>query len=90
MRISSLTRGVFIGALIVAYGWFVRLPEASFTQMFIVGVALQVLVVLLRRFVPAARQPQAHFAFEMIADAATVLMFVLGVFGGIMRAVSDV
>jgi hypothetical protein len=45
---------------------------------------------LLRRFVPAARQPQAHFAFEMIADAATVLMFVLGVFGGIMRAVSDV
>jgi hypothetical protein len=40
--------------------------------------------------VPTARQPQAQFAFEVIADGATVLVFALGVSGGIMRMPAEV
>jgi hypothetical protein len=35
--------------------------------------------------VPAEVLPQAQDLFEMIADGVTVLMFALGVFGGIAR-----
>ena len=83
LRVASWIRGIFIGALIVAYGWFVREPQASLTASFLVGLVLQVVIVVARRLVPAGALPQAQDVFEMIADGVTVLMFALGVFGGI-------
>ena len=83
LRVASWIRGIFIGALIVAYGWFVRGPQASLTASFLVGVVLQLAIVVARRLVPAGALPQAQDVFEMIADGVTVLMFALGVFGGI-------
>ena len=82
-RLGSLTRGVFIGVLMVGYGWFGRQPQASFTEMFVVGALLQTLIIVVRRFVPAESQALAQYVFELVADGATVLMFALGVFGGI-------
>ena len=63
MRISSNVRGVVITALIAAYGWLFKQPEASFTQMLLVGAALQLVVICLRRFVPPDRLPQAMNVF---------------------------
>ena len=83
LRVASWIRGIFIGALIVAYGWFVREPQASLTASFLVGVVLQLAIVVARRLVPAGALAQAQDVFEMIADGVTVLMFALGVFGGI-------
>jgi hypothetical protein len=85
LRVASWIRGGFIAALIVAYGWFVKAPQASMTGTFLVGAILQVAIVVARRFVPAEAMPQAQYLFEMIADGATVLMFALGVFGGIVH-----
>lgn len=82
-RIASWLRGVFIAALIVIYGWFVRTPQASMTASFLVAAVLQVAIVVARRFVPEGAMPQAQGIFEMVADAVSVLMFALGVFGGI-------
>jgi hypothetical protein len=82
-RIASWMRGVFIAALVVAYGWVLKLPQASLTASFLVGAILQAAIVLIRRLVPAESLPEAQDIFEMIADGATVLMFALGVFGGI-------
>ena len=84
-RINDLTRGVAIAVLIVAYGWIVGLPESSFTQMLVVGIVLQVLVILVRKLVPVDRHAAAQYVFELLADGATVLCFALGVFGGIAR-----
>jgi hypothetical protein len=84
-RVASWMRGVFIAALILAYGWFVKLPQASMTASFLVGVLLQGAIMVVRRFVPAEVMPQAQDIFEMIADGVTVLMFALGVFGGIVH-----
>jgi hypothetical protein len=82
-RIASWMRGIFIAVLVVAYGWFVKAPHASMTSSFLVGVLLQLAIVVVRRFVPAESLPEAQDIFEMIADGVTVLMFALGVFGGI-------
>jgi hypothetical protein len=85
LRVASWVRGLFIAALVLAYGWFVRDAQASMTGSFLVGLVLQVAIVVARRFVPAEVLPQAQYLFEMIADGVTVLMFALGVFGGIAR-----
>ena len=90
LRIASWIRGVVIGALIVIYGWFVKAPEGSLTQMFVIGAGVQVLIIVLRRFVPPDSAPQAQYIFEMIADGATVLTFALGVFGGLARVTQAV
>ena len=90
LRIASWTRGVLIGALIVFYGWFVKAPEGSFTQMFLVGAGVQLLIIVLRRFVPPDYAPQAQYIFEMIADGVTVLTFALGVFAGLARVTQAV
>lgn len=84
-RLSSTIRGVIIGALIAAYAYVVGQPGASFTVTLLVGAALQVMVLLLRKFVPPALQNQAMQIFELAVDAATVLLFALGVFGGILK-----
>jgi hypothetical protein len=86
-RIASWLRGVFIAALIVAYGWLVKTPQASMTASFLVALVLQVLIVTARRFVPEDAMPQAQEIFEMVADGVSVLMFALGVFGGLRHLV---
>jgi multisubunit Na+/H+ antiporter MnhB subunit len=89
LRIASWTRGIFIGVLIAFYGWILKVPDGSFKQMFIVGAGVQLLIIVLRRFVPRDAQPEAQYIFEMVADGVTVLTFALGVFGGIVRAPAE-
>jgi hypothetical protein len=89
MRISSNIRGVVITALIAAYGWAFKQPAASFSEMLLVGAALQLAVICLRRFVPPDRLPQVMNVFELLADGATVLVFTLGVYGGLARMPPD-
>jgi hypothetical protein len=90
LRIASWTRGIFIGVLIVVYEWILKVPGGSFRQMFVIGAGVQLVIIVLRRFVPPDAQPQAQYIFEMIADGVTVLAFALGVFGGVLRAPLDV
>ena len=80
-RLSSRVRGVIITALIAGYGWLFNLPQTSLAELLLVSAALQAVVILLRRWVPADYFPQAMFIFEMIVDGVTVLLFALGVFG---------
>jgi hypothetical protein len=83
MRLSSRVRGVVITALIAGYGWLFGQAQGSFAETLLIAAVLQAVVILLRRWVPAEGQPAAMYAFEMIADGITVLLFALGVFGGI-------
>jgi hypothetical protein len=87
-RWSSGGRGVAIAVFIGLYAWFMRQPEGSFTASLLVGAAVQILVLALRKFVPADRLPQAMYVFEYLADGVSVLMFALGVFGGIANVSS--
>ena len=84
-RFSSGGRGVVIAVMIAFYGWFMHVPAGSVSVSLLAAAGLQLLVIALRRFVPADRLPQAMYIFEMIADGVTVLLFALGVLGGIAR-----
>lgn len=89
-RLASWMRGIFIAALIVAYGWFIGHPQGSFARMFVAGAAIQILVIFVRRLVPAQQRAQAQDVFELIADGVTVLVFALGVLGGITRVSAEI
>jgi hypothetical protein len=89
-RFSATVRGVIIGVLLTVYGFVAGQPGASFTVSLLVGAGLQAGVLLLRKLVPAAYLPQALEVYELLADAATVLLFALGVYGGILRVGYDV
>jgi hypothetical protein len=89
LRIDSRVRGVVITALIAGYGWLFRQPQGSFAEGLLLAAVLQVAIILLRRWVPAENQPVALYVFELLADGATVLMFALGVFGGINRIAAE-
>jgi len=82
-RWSSGGRGVVIAALITLYGWFMRESAGSWGPSLLAAAGVQLLVIALRRFVPADRLPQAMYIFELLADGVTVLLFALGIFGGI-------
>jgi hypothetical protein len=82
-RFSSGGRGVAIAAIIAFYGWFTHAPASSPRVSLLAAAGLQLLVIALRRFVPADLLPQAMYVFEFIADGVTVLLFALGIFGGI-------
>ena len=82
-RLSSTVRGWIIAAFIAGYGWLFQQPGASLAGMLLVGAGFQIVVIALRRFVPAANHHEATHVVEMVADGATVLSFALGVFGGI-------
>jgi len=90
LRFSAEFRGLMIAAFIAAYGWFFSQPGASFAQMFLIGAATQVVVIALRKLVPPDSAPQAVYIFEMLADGMTVLMFALGVYGGIVRMPQEI
>jgi hypothetical protein len=82
-RLSSATRGAFIAGFLAVYGWFMRQPGPSLEVLFLVGAALQLAVILMRRVVPADYQAEASGIYELLADGASVLLFALGVFNGI-------
>jgi hypothetical protein len=86
---SSLYRGIFISLCIGGYAWVFHKPGVSFAGMFLVGVALQVLALVVRRFVPADRLPVVMYVFDLLVDGATVFVFALGVYGGILDSPSD-
>ena len=85
LRLGSTTRGVIIAVLIGFYGYVMDQPGTSFTVSLLVAAGLQVGVLLLRRFVSPDLLPQAMYLLEMLADAATVFLFALGVYGGMLR-----
>jgi hypothetical protein len=78
-------RGLFIAGLVLVYTWFSGDPGVSLKAAFLVAAGLQLAVILIRRLVPADELPRTLYFFEMIADGVSVLMFALGVFGGIAR-----
>ena len=90
LRRGAAFRSLVIATMIAAYGWFMHQPTASFTQSFLIGIALQVILIILRRFVPPERLPRVMYAFETVADGITVLLFALGVLGGIWRLPQEV
>jgi nucleoside recognition membrane protein YjiH len=90
LRLSSAIRAAIIGALIAVYAYVLREPGATFTASLLVAAGLQVVVLLLRKFVPTYLMPQALHVFELMADAATVFLFALGVFGGILRTANAI
>jgi hypothetical protein len=82
-RMSSTVRGTVIAILISGYAWIFKQPAASMTVALLMAAGLQIVVLLIRRFVAAEEQPLALYIFEMVADGVTVLLFALGVFGKI-------
>jgi hypothetical protein len=84
-RISSTIRGVVIGVLALGFGWLTHQEGGSFAMALLIAAALQGTVLLLRKFVPPDLLPQAMYLFELLADAGTVLLFALGVFGSIRQ-----
>ena len=89
MRLSGTARGIIIAAMIAGYGYVFRQPGASLTLSFLIAAALQLAVILMRRFLPPANLPVALYVFELVVDAATVFMFALGVYGGILKMAAD-
>ena len=60
------------------------------TWTLLVGAGIQLVVILLRRFVRPDNLPPALYVVELVADAVTVFMFALGVYGGILKLSYDV
>jgi hypothetical protein len=89
LRLGSAVRGLIIGGLVAIYAWVFDNPGASFAVALLVAAGLQLVVLLLRKVVPTFLIPQALHVFELIVDAATVLLFALGVFGGILQSGYD-
>jgi len=89
LRRGAAFRSVVIAALIASYGWFLHQPSAPFKQSFLIAAALQLALIVLKKLVPADRLPQALYIYETIADGITVLLFALGVMGGIAYRPSE-
>src|SRR4051794_4863532 len=89
LRRGLAFRSFVIAAMIAAYGGFMHQPAASFRASFLIAIALQAGLIALKRWVPHDRLPKALFAYETFADGVTVLLFALGVFGGIQAIPQD-
>jgi len=89
-RLDSSSRGWFIAGFLAVYGFFLHQPGASKEVLFLVGAALQLAIILIRRFVPAESRAAALYVYEYVADGASVLLFALGVFGGIAALTAQV
>lgn len=90
MRLSSTVRGVLIGLLFAGYALIVGQPGASFAASLLIAIALQIAVLVSRRFVAADNQPTVMFVCELVADGLTIFLFALGVYGGLFWAVEGV
>jgi hypothetical protein len=88
-RLGSGVRSCLIAGFLAAYGFVLKQPGATFEISFLVSAVLQVAVIVLRRVVPAESQAEAMQIFELLADAASVVLFALGVFGGIAAGISQ-
>ena len=88
-RLADGIRGTIIGVMIAAYAYVMNQPGASLTSTLLVAAGLQLIVIVLRRVVAPVALPSVMYVFELLVDAATVLLFALGVFGGLIR-VADV
>jgi hypothetical protein len=82
-RLSDSARGIIIAAFIALYGWFLRGPAGSLTVSLLIAAGVQIAMLAVRRLVPADQLPQAMEVVEVIADGVTVLLFAVGVLGGI-------
>ena len=89
-RFSDASRGIAIAVLIAAYSWLFHQPTVAFKETLLLGAALQLAVICVRRFVPPESQPRVIELAVLLVDGATVLLFALGVFGGILRVPADV
>lgn len=89
LRHGAAVRGLAIAAMVAAYGWFAHQPAASFKVSFLVAAVLQVVLIVLKRMVPHDQLPKVLYAYETVADGVTVLLFALGVFGGIQSIPRD-
>ena len=89
LRFGTLSRGAGSAVFIAAYSWLLHLPAAPFKESLLWAAALQLLVICVRRFVPPESQPRTIEWVELLADGATVLLFALGVFGGILQMPTD-
>jgi len=84
-RFTSTVRGIAIGALIATYAGLTHQTQVSFSAGLIIAAALQLSILLVRRFVAPDVIPRAIYVCEMLADGATVLLFALAVLGSIIR-----
>jgi len=89
MRLGSAHRGLLIAVLIGFYSWLFKRPQASFTEMFLIGAGVQLAVIAMRKFVPPSELPRALDMLETLADGVTVLLFAIGIYGGIVRMPAD-
>ena len=89
LRISSMMRGVFFGLLTAGYAILMPYPQASFKVSFAIGAALQLAILLMRKFAPPDAMPKVQYLLELLADGATVLLFALGVLGTIANMPQD-
>jgi len=88
-KISETTRGIFIAVLIAGYAWLFHQPAAAFKESLLLGAALQLALICVRRFVPPEAQPRMMELAVLLVDGVTVLLFALGVFGGILHMPAD-
>ncbi len=89
-RLNDGSRGVIIGVMIAAYAYVMNQPGASMTSTLLVAAGLQLIVIVIRRVVGAEAQPIVMYVFELLVDAVTVLLFALGVFGGLIRVADGI
>jgi hypothetical protein len=85
-RLGDGVRGTIIGVMIAAYVYVMNQPGASLTSSLLIAAGLQLIVIVLRRVVAPDALPSVMYVFELLVDAVTVLLFALGVFGGLIRA----
>ena len=90
LRLGTAVRGTAIVVLLVAYGYLLKAPTVSFQASLLIAAGLQAAILGMRRWVSADQWPKTQALFELLADAITVLLFALAVFGGIVRAGADV
>jgi hypothetical protein len=88
-RLGSGVRGWLIAGFLAGYGFVVKQPEATLEVSLLVAALLQVSVIVLRRVVPEESQAEALQIFELLADAASVILFAIGVFGGIAAGIAQ-
>jgi hypothetical protein len=88
-RVAAAYRGWFIAGFLAVYGWFVQQPGAAREALFLVGAAVQLAILLVRRFVPAEARAEVLDICEYVADGVSVLLFALGVQGGIAAQAAE-
>jgi hypothetical protein len=90
LRMASGVRGVVIAVLLIGYGYVMHQPTVSFAASFLIAAAMQIAVIVARRVLPRGQWAMAQYVLEFIADGATVFLFALGVYGGILQTAYNI